>query len=296
MKKLLEKLGRFLNVVGKSCYDMEFYREVRTRPTAKALAYLAKFIVFLAVAGVLFFGPAAFRAVGEARQWIGKNLPDGASFQVADGVFSTGLPVPYKIGDGDALVIDPGVLGGAFPTEAYPKARVIIGRDAIFFRGDDVELRTYLLKETPDISLTKERSLVWLDKYGTAVVAGALLLVAVLEAAVAFVGLAIYALTLALLALFAGRIWKIGLRYGQWLAVAFHAVTLPTLADIFIGSLGGRIPFSFSVLFVLFIGAVIADERSNPVAAAAPPPPPPPADTPPPTPTKPKRTRKIVKK
>jgi hypothetical protein len=80
-------------------------------------------------------------------------------------------------------------------------------------------------------------------------------------------------------------------------------MTLPILVGIVLDAVGMNIPYSFSFIYVLFIGAVIADERSSPVGPvvvdapkSAPPPPIAPASEPPNTKKLASKPRKPAKK
>lgn len=274
MKSILEKFGRFLREIGKSCYDMEFYRTVRTRRLGRAVAYLASFGALLVILGLLFFGPQMFGMVGDAKSWVSGHLPDGAQFAVQKGVFSTNVPVPNDFGTEGTMVMDTSLDGKVFPDDKYPKADVFIGSEAVWFRKNEVEQRRYMMSDLPDVSLTKSQALSWMGSYGILAVAGFLLLIAIMYSVFFLVSILFYVVFMSALAYFAGRLWKVRLDFGQWAAAGFHAVTLPVLVDVALGTFGMDIPYAFSFIYILFIGAVIADERSNPTSGLVSVPPP----------------------
>ncbi len=263
---LLNRIRGFFVTVGRSCYNMELYRQVRTRPWTRALAYSLIFFALLSLALTLSASVGAYRLLGDLEDGIRAQVPEGSEFTVKDGRFSTTLEPGTEYGEeGFALVFDDGVVGKDFPRSFEDRIGVLVGRDAVFTQEEDGSRDILPIEGVPDFSFTKGSVLDWLGRYGALLVAGLLFLFLGMHYSFSILGALVYAAATALLTLVLGRIWKIRLGYGQWFAVGLHALTLPTLVDYLFGFLGLDVPFAFSVIYFMFMFSVIADERARPV-------------------------------
>ncbi len=280
-------IGRFFVTVVRSSYDMELYRDIRRAPWTRALAYVIAFhaaVVFLAAFAAV---PGLVRTVGEVERGIARAVPDGARVTVRAGQFSTSLPSPQRFGDEKSsfpVVLDEGYAGFSPPPDFGEKGGLYVGREAIFM-ADEGAWRTYPLKDAPDFSYGKDDVLAWMRAYALPAALVAYAVLAVLFWVFSLASSLTFALLMALAATALGRLVGVGMRYAQWVAVSFHAVTLPYLLNLAFVAAGARVPFVFTVVFALFVIAVIADERTSPV---------PPPD--PPAPPRQKRVRKIARR
>jgi len=113
---------------------MEFYRKVRTRPPARALAYAAAFFVVMSlVFGLLVVLPGLYSLFGVVRDGVNEQLPDGTSFEIQNGQFSTTLPPATEFRYEDiVIVLDPTLEGQEFPKAFEDRQGNYFGRDALF--------------------------------------------------------------------------------------------------------------------------------------------------------------------
>jgi len=263
---ILQRIRGFFITLGKSCYDMELYRRVRSGSWTGALAYAAIFFALLSVALTLAAIPGSYKLLGDLEKGIGEQIPDGAAIETKDGQFSTTMAPGTEFGGEDFVVaVDGGVFGKDFPQSFEGRTGVLIGRDAVFSQDEDGSREIMPLEGAPNVKLTKEMITGWVASYGPLAVAGLLFMFLGMHYSFTLMGALVYVAVYALLALAVGRLWKVRLEYRQWFAVGLHAITLPTLIDYLFGFLDLNVPFAFTVVFFMFMVAVIADEKARPV-------------------------------
>jgi len=269
IKRSLAAFGRFLRIVGRSCYDMELYRTVRVRPWPQALRYFVVFNVLVVVLTLFDLAPTTFIALGHVKKYIAEKIPAGATLSVRSGILETNLPMPYDLGDAKTpLVIDTTVIGlDAWPDIAGDQG-IVFGRDAVYIKKSADNRQVMAMKEIPDVSASKDLVLGWLDRNGVWLAAGAVIAFTLIYFLVSLASGIFFVILASLLAALFGALWRIRLSFGQWLAVGFHAVTLPTLINALFNEFGMTVPMVFTFLFFMVIVAVIADERAAPTSPA----------------------------
>jgi len=250
-----------------SSYDLEYYRWVRVRPWFEAFRYWLAFSLLLAAVFAVVFGPAAFSLPAQAVSFLEK-LPAGSYVAVKSGRIETDLPQPTKWGSGDAVVVVDTSLEGSEWKETVPAGAMIIGRNAIFFDQNGGQ-RVLSATDLSDFSLSRETALDWWKKYGSGFGFAAVLVMFVAYFFALLIANGLLALLGAVAVLTVGRLWRLRLGFGQWLAVGLHAVTLPALAGSLFGLIGLNAPAVRTVVFFMFMAAVAIDERSNPTSTGA---------------------------
>ncbi|MFH2062846.1 MAG: DUF1189 family protein [bacterium] len=256
----------FFRAIVRSCYDLEFYRSVRTGRLKSALLYAVGFWFLLSVVFSLTVAlPEALSLYREVSGAVSDGLPEGTSFEIRDDRFETNLAPGTEFFLGDlVVVVDPTVEGKEFPLAFSDRTGAFVGRDTIFVRQQDGQRELIPFSDLPDVSVTREEMLDQAGRWKTAFVVGVTVAVAVFRLVFGFVALLIDAAVTALLALFIVRAWKLRLDYRQWLSVALYAVTLPSLLEYAFGLVSFGIPFASTVVYLMFILAVAMDERSRP--------------------------------
>jgi len=245
---------------------MEFYREVRTRPWADAFKYATVFFVLITFAVTLLIAPSSFSFLSDTKNEIREQIPDGTTFEIKDDNFSTSLEPATEFGSEEfILTIDDTVYGKDFPKAFEDRVGIFIGRDAVFIQEPDGSREIIPFDESPELAFTKEDMLRWIGSYGVPVVLLLLWLVWLFSFLFSWLGGLLFVLFMSLISSLAGRVWKLNLNYYQWLAVGFHAITLPTILDFIFSSFGLEVPFLVPVVFFMFIFAVLSDERARPV-------------------------------
>jgi hypothetical protein len=264
MNKILVAVRDYFVSVYRSAWDMEFYRGVRQKPWARALGYFALLNLIFTVAAQFVFAGAVSDAVKKGKDYIRAKIPEGAYIELKRGHFATDLETPMNFSDKDfTFIIDPSVVGMDFPEALEGKDGVLLGRDALFANDIQGKIEIQSFEKAPDFKLTKDMVMGWADKWSS---------LAVLLASAAFamayyigssVGIAFFVLFGSFLAYFIGRMFRAAISYGQWVAVSFHAVTVPMAAEAVFSLLKLEIPWLFSALYFLYAAAVIADERNR---------------------------------
>lgn len=296
---IVNRIGGFFLTVVKSCYDMEWYRAVRARPWTSALLYAVLFqgaltlFIIASLASHLFGAETAFVA------HVSRTFPDGAALTVKSGHLSTNLPEPFEAGSQYLRVVfDTSFDGLEEPARYKGTDAVVVGKDAIFFPQPHyvtpssiiTQQRLYRMEDFSEFSVTKSQLLGWLQTWGGLFILGLLVVAALTYWALMLFSTAVFVAVASAVAYGLGRLWGVRTSYRAWVAVGLYAVTLPlivnyatTIADI-------RIPYAFTFIYFMFVAAVIADERSQPVGEPGQKPP----ESGPPSPPKPPRTRKIA--
>lgn len=266
---ILHRIRGFFITLGQSCYNMELYRRVRTRPWTHAVVYAVIFFALLSLLLTLATVPGSFRLLGEFRAGINDQVPDGAEFALKDGQFSSTLPPGTEFGDDEfVFVVDGGVYGKEFPKSFDDRVGVTVGRDAVFVQEEDGSREIMPLEGAPDVSISKESVLDWIGSYGNLLITGLLFMFLGLHYSLSLLGALFYIVITAALTFLISRLWKVRLTFLQWFAVGLHAITLPTLIDYLFGFIGLDVPFAFTVIYFMFMFSVIADERARPVKKA----------------------------
>ena len=265
----------FLRTVGRSCYDLSFYREVRHRPARRAFAYLALFGALYCAVLFVPAVPKAIGAVGELRALIVGQVPDGTAFSMKNGQFSMMPEDPIAFGGGPVVVLDPVFDGVPMEGHAYRDTDLVVGRSAAFVPKARGGWERASFDGIPDFEVTKDSVLAEIDRRGIAAAVGLMAVVAIVFYAVFLISRAANAALFAALALLLGSFSGVRIRYRGWWATCLHAATVPTLAEYVFGAFGVSVSYVLPVITLLFVVAVIADERANPsgtadVAPAAP--------------------------
>lgn len=243
---------------------MSFYRQVRSRPPGAAFAYLSAFVLLMTVLSAASLAPEVLHGIATVRDHVSSRVPDGTTFIVKDGKFSTNAASASEFGPDDvAIVVDASVEGTEPPKAFEERAGAFIGRDAVFVR-DAVSVRAYPMADVPDIATDKAGIVAWLDGNGWLLAAGALAAFAVAYYLMVFIGSLAYAALVAAGMLVVAKLWRVDMPYSRWVATGLHAATLPTIVDALAVSLGWELPFAYPVPFFIIAFAVLLDERMRP--------------------------------
>ncbi|MBI4458129.1 DUF1189 family protein [Candidatus Uhrbacteria bacterium] len=262
--RFFKAINRFFGEILRSCYDLDWYRGVRSRPWTQSFAYLVKFCLLIAFVTGLVAGPTLFIASRDLRGHLERNIPDGAVFEISKGVFSTNVGTPLDLGEPKfPIIIDPAVEGLEMPADALRANGLLIGKNTLFVRQSKAEQRLYALAEMPDGKISKEDLVGAVRGFGPPVAA----LISVIVALFYFFFMLSSSFSTAIMfgaaAFLAAKIAGVSLTYKQWLAFGCTAVTLPTLVGMGLAVIGIVIPFAYSFIFFAFAIAVIVDEKSR---------------------------------
>lgn len=272
--RFILRIKKFFVEIFRSSYDMEFYRGVRQRPFGMALKYLAGLVLVFALFQSAAAATAGSRALTGLREHLEKNIPASSAVTITDGKLSANFPTPADLGTDDApVIVDPSIEGTVLTADAPKNFAVLVGRDALFYRGSEREWRSTSFVGITGVKLTREDVLSGISSYGWLGIALVALLVLLIFFSAAYAARLIFVAITSTVARFAGRMFGAQhLSYKQWFAVGCHAVTLPSIIVLVMRSGGLYIPFSFTIIYALFLLAVLVDERQRPVVTPAQPP------------------------
>lgn len=275
IKKIGQSLKRFGMAIGRSCYDMDFYREKRAEPWPRGLLYLVRLMTLVSIVTALFLGPVIFGGLSGVGQYVTERVPDGASITLNQGELSAALPMPLELSDseetGGSVIIDTTYEGLDFPRDRLGDDGLLVGRDAMFLRQNGFEERTYNLKEFPDFSVNKHQVLDWVRAYTWPLTFGLTIGLALMYFLGVTLGNVLFVLFGALVAMLMARVWRVRLPYAEWVSVSFYAVTLPIALGAVFDTLGWTQVPVFPVVFFMIIAAVVADERARSATKVPPP-------------------------
>lgn len=266
--RFAEALRNFWLELKLSCFNLGYYRHLRRAPIGGGIRYfLALHAVLAALIGVTFL-PAIIGLPALAREFVTTKLPANAAFELKNGRLATNLPADWSAEFNGYTFSVSTVAGLAAPAvgpaTGAGKNWVVFAPDAVFMMDESAGLRVNELKGYADVSFSRDQLLAWI----AASLPWWLLLVAALAWLVVFGWLALLHATgvviLAWLATSYGRLLGLRLTYAQWQNMGWRLATTPALVSVAL--LVGRVslPFTFTVVFVMFVMAVTADEKADP--------------------------------
>lgn len=262
---MIDSLKKFFHALIHSCYDIEYYREVRTESAKRAFRYLAALVGLSVLIGALSFAPAAVIARDGLANAIKRILPDGTHVALTGGHLETNLPMPFDPGyRNPKLIVDTGITGTTAPE--LKAGTLLLGRDAAFFSDASGAIQSAPYEGAPNFSYTKEKALALILSVETGTIIGWAAALTLPWYIAMLIVMTISAASWALFAQWVGWFAKAPLKYGRWFAVACHAGTLPLVATGLFGDWLVHVPFGRTILFGMVMAAVIADERSRPTA------------------------------
>jgi hypothetical protein len=252
--------------VAGSCYDLEWYRKVRSAPAPwRSVRYFLLLqalvvVVYAVTAGWLLRSvPEELAAAVEA------GFPVGSYVEIKDGELTTGFAGRWEsTAEGFDFVIDAALTGTELLGDLGGETVLAFGRDAVILR-DHGATRSMRYDAEGKLYLSKEDALEWLR---VSLPRWMLALGAVSTVAVYLVFLALntsFVLLASWIGWGASRLAKAEMSYAAWLAMGFRLLTLPLLASLLAWLLGLSVPYLFSGLYFLVVLAIVMDERSNPM-------------------------------
>jgi hypothetical protein len=253
-----------------SAFNLGYYRHLRRAPVGGGVRYFVQLHLALAALISVTFLPSIFGLPAAARQFVTDKVPADASFEVKAGRLTTNLPADWTATEGDYLFVA-STLAGTSATLAGTDQRlvgkknwVMFAPDAIFIMDQDAGLRVSELKGYADARYTRDQVLSWI---GSAL-PWWLALVALLAFGAVFGWLSLThaagVLILCWLAAAYGRLLRLNLSLGQWQNMGWRMATTPALVGTALLVARVSVPFAFTVIFLMFVMAIAADEKADP--------------------------------
>jgi len=267
----MKGIPEFFRKVIRSCYDVEWYREVRALTVGAGLRYAALFHALVAVCAGILLVPGLLGLRANVIRFFDEELPDDAYVAVEEGEFVTNLETPFvRTVEGATFMIDPSVDGLDFP-EAFEgnDPVVVLGKRAVYVQVDATDRRVIPNEPGAAGRLTLADVMGVINSVSAAMVVLVAVLAAFAYGLFAFIMNAGFAWLAAYVLKYAGRRYGAPLAWDRWFVVALFALTLPTVVDGLMLYLGVRTPFVYTGLFALIVSAVFMDEKQNPVEGLA---------------------------
>ncbi len=245
-----------------SVIDFKFYRNIKNNRFSRSFVYLLLlFLIVYFISGTRTF-IATRIAIDELISSVNSNIPE---FRLENGEFSFEGKMPYIISSStrEAFVIDTtGQVDATVLKEV--ESGILITKDKVYLKNNQVESREFSLTELKGITLTKADVLEFLPKlswivfifiaFGFIFVLGWKLLNAVI---------------LALLGLIINAIMHSNLKFNNLLNISIFALTLPMLIQLAVNLYGYPIPnfwliyWGISILYVALAVKSCKDEANE---------------------------------
>lgn len=260
-------LRAFLGDIVRSTYDVERYRTLRKKSLPSAIRYFTALSFIISIFVAVGLAPAIADMARITKDDVVSVMPEDTEFTIENGKFSTTLTTPYSQDLGPMiLIVDDTFQGNTPPDEDYQhEFAVIVGQDAVFLKQVGNETQVHPFTQANDMTMTRESMLEWFEVNTFT----AMLLIIVAFGAVYFLftlfGVGIFIFTISVFIYYFARLLNARLKYKTWVIIGMHAVTLPLVADLVFNSLLSRLPFLFTMLYLMIIIAVLIDQKSNPV-------------------------------
>ncbi|HCM37916.1 MAG: hypothetical protein UV61_C0003G0090 [Candidatus Gottesmanbacteria bacterium GW2011_GWB1_43_11] len=293
----MNKLSLFVRVFWKSMFSPVYYHDVVKAKFSFSLKYFLFFsfvlglILTLSLTTVIL--PPLSKFSGRLQTRAAGLYPANLVITIKQGQLSTNqieplhFPIPYELfTDTPPAVSDQKqfyllTIDTKASIEDYAKSQslVFVTRDNVVMRDRESGYRLYPLKDAGNIVIDKQQ----VDLFLTQVLPW-LNYVPWILGIVLFVGLSIFLpmtrlislLILSLVLLAITKLMHISLSYGKIYQIGLHALTLPTLIQMFMSGLGFNppIPFFNSLLFLFYSLIIFAELRKSPpeVINSTPPP------------------------
>jgi hypothetical protein len=249
-----------------SAYDLGWYRHQRRTHLGGGLRYFFAFHAVLAALYVLAAAPGLVGLPRAVREFVENKVPVASYVEVKGGQFMTNLPDGWKAGDNRfAFVSSPTLEGLNAPTRAE-RNWVVVGRDAAFVSQEARGLTTRPLGDVPDFRLTREAALAWVITQMPAWLVALAFVFLLGFWAVSMAAHAALVVLFSWLAQSASRLARAPIAFGAWLGMGWRLVTAPSLAVLLLHLFGVDLPFAWSAVYLMFVAAIIMDEKNDPVA------------------------------
>lgn len=262
----MKQLQLFFHKIVRSCYDVEWYREVRTLTIGAGLRYIALLHLVIALGTTAIIAPAMVSVRNDISNFAHDQLPPDGFLSIADGILTSNFPQPFERKSGDfTFIVDPSYDSAEFPARITGNNPVVmLGKRAAFVQIDATDRRIQAndLKSKGRVTMAEVVSTI--DKVPAIVVCFAALIASLFYALVLFGANAVFAWVSGFVLAFLGKKWGAPLARDRWFAVSLFAITLPTIVDAASVFLGIRTSFLFTGIFLLIISAVFIDEKNQP--------------------------------
>lgn len=242
-----------------SVIDFKFYRSIKNNRFSRSFVYLLLlFLIVYFISGTRTF-IATRIAIDELITNVNANIPE---FKLENGEFSFEGKMPYFISSStnEAFVIDTtGQVDASVLKDVG--SGILITKDKVYLKNNQVESREFSLTELKGITLTKSDVLEFLPKlswivfifiaFGFIFVLGWKLLNAVI---------------LALLGLIVNAILRGSLKFNNLMNISIYALTLPMLIQLAVNLYGYPIPrfwliyWGISIIYVVLAVKSCKDE------------------------------------
>ncbi|HRU42411.1 MAG TPA: DUF1189 domain-containing protein [Candidatus Diapherotrites archaeon] len=236
-----------------SVIDFKFYRSIRDNRFSRSFVYLLLlFLIVYFINGTKTFVVTRILMDNLAVQ-LDENVPE---FRLENGEFSFEGDMPYYISGStnEVFIID---TTGQVTESALKDAEtgILITRNKLFVKRNEIETREFSLNELKGITLTKSDVLEFMPKLSWIV-----LIFIVFGFIFALGWKLLNAVILALMGIVANAVLKGRLKYNNLLNISIYALTLPMLVQLAVNLYGYPIPrfgLIYWVISILYLDLAI---------------------------------------
>ena len=255
----------FFLQVRESVIDFKFYRRIKNNRFSRSFVYLLLlFLIIYLINGTKTFVVTRMIMDNLAAS-LSVNIPE---FRLENGEFSFEGEMPYYIINSpkETFVID---TTGQVDESVLRNTStgVLITKDMVYMKRNDIETRQLSLAEFKGISVTKSDILDFLPKLSWIV-----LVFIAFGFIFVFGWKLLNAVILALVGLIADTVLKSGLKYNNMLNISIYALTLPMLIQLAVDLYGYPVPgfgliyWGISILYVAMAIKSCKEETAGPEA------------------------------
>lgn len=242
-----------------SVIDFKFYRSIRDNKFSKSFVYLLLlFLIIYFINGTrIFIGTRIL--IDDMAVHLNENVPE---FRLENGEFTFEGDMPYNFSSStnEFFVID--TTGQV--TESALKdvgTGILITRDKIFVKRNEIETREFSLAELEGFKLTKSDMLEFMPKLSWIV------LVFIVFGFIFALGWKLLnAVILALIGIAANAMLKGGLKFNNLLNISIYVLTLPMLVQLAVDLYGYPIPkfgYIYWAISILYLDLAIKSCRDQ---------------------------------
>lgn len=256
---------KFLQTVQNSIYSPQFYPTILKKSFKSSFGYFLLLILLLTVINLLFLIKPILietpKAVEKISQDVINCFPKDLKIKISNGQVSINQKEPYFVSSCQAFdqkknlaVIDTKTAYSAAQFAAY-QTQTWVTKDAIVFKRNNFETRTYSLEKVKDFQLDQDVIYAYQKMFLPLLkfVGPVLLLLSFVGIFLAYDFRLLHLLLLASLIWLLGKLFKFTLTYGQSYKLGLHAITLGLIVEL-LANLTSRwtnfhgFPFMVSIL------------------------------------------------
>jgi hypothetical protein len=141
----------------RSCTDFKFYKEIFLQPFGRTLRYLLFFSILVTLVIGIRYSFTFNKFVNEGLKWVEENAP---KIEIADGIVTASVEQPYtRTYEDYVFIVD--TTGQIKEIDKQYKAGLLLTKDRIIIKSDDVRTQEFELKKIKNFVLEHDTFQKW---------------------------------------------------------------------------------------------------------------------------------------